>query len=39
MLDLPAEAARVLVAEEWAMPDRRSASGSPPTTERRRADG
>ena len=26
MLDLPTEKARLLVAEEWAMPDRRGAS-------------
>lgn len=38
ILDLPPEKARLLVAEEWAMPDRRSASGSPPNTERRRAE-
>lgn len=39
MLDLPAEKARLLVAEEWAMPDRRGENGPPPPkTERRRAD-
>ena len=38
ILDLPAEKARLLVAEEWAMPDRRSRS-VPSGAERRRADG
>jgi hypothetical protein len=38
MLDLPTEQARLLIAEEWAMPDRRGANGAPPKMERRRAD-
>jgi hypothetical protein len=38
ILDLPAEKAHLLVAEEWAMPDRRSRN-VPSGSERRRADG
>jgi hypothetical protein len=38
VLDLPAEEARLLVAEKWAMPERRSGETSPTSTHRRRAD-
>ena len=35
VLDLPGTEARVLVAEKWAIPERRTENGSPPATERR----
>ena len=38
MLDLPAEKARLLLAEQWAAPDRRNEIGAAPTAPRRRAD-
>lgn len=38
MLDLPAEKARLLLAETWATPDRRSEIRSSPPAPRRRAD-
>lgn len=36
VLDLTPAEARLLVAEEWAIPDRRRERGSPPAGERRR---
>ena len=46
LLDLQAEEARLLVAEQWAIPERRSKSGTPerrdtdePTPRRRDEDG
>jgi hypothetical protein len=36
VLDLTAAQARLLVAEDWATPERRSARGDPPADERRR---
>jgi hypothetical protein len=38
VLDLTAREAGLLVAERWAVPERRSGTGSPPSIERRRAD-
>ena len=38
LLDLTASQARLLVAEEWATPERRRERGSPPTAERRRTN-
>jgi len=38
VLDLTAAEARLLVAEHWATPERRRASGAPPAAERRRAN-
>ena len=35
VFDLPGTQARVLVAEKWAIPERRTENGSPPATERR----
>jgi hypothetical protein len=36
VLNLPDRDARMLVAEQWAIPERREQSGEPPGTERRR---
>jgi hypothetical protein len=38
LLELTARDARLLVAEQWAIPERRSGSGPAPPVERRRAD-
>jgi hypothetical protein len=37
VIDVPAHDARLLVAEEWAIPDRRHSHGPPPEPERRGA--
>jgi hypothetical protein len=38
VLDLPRREAELLVAERWAVPERRSGTGTPPPVERRRTD-
>jgi hypothetical protein len=38
VLDLTPREAGLLVAEQWAVPERRSGTGAPPSIERRRAD-
>jgi hypothetical protein len=38
VLDLPPRDAALLMAEQWALPDRRETSASKPTTERRRSN-
>lgn len=38
VIDLAPPEARLLLAEEWAMPERRHTEGSPPGEERRRSD-
>jgi hypothetical protein len=38
VLDLTAREARLLVAEEWATPERRREHGTPPSGERRRTN-
>ena len=38
VLDLPAAEGRLLVAEQWATPERRRARGAPPAAERRRTN-
>jgi len=38
VLDLSPPDARLLLAEQWAIPERRSGEGSPPGEERRRSD-
>jgi hypothetical protein len=38
VLELPPSQARLLVAEEWATPERRRERGVPPAGERRRAN-
>jgi hypothetical protein len=38
VIELSPPEAKMLLAEEWALPDRRSAEGSPPGAERRRSD-
>ena len=35
VFDLPPTEARLLLAEKWAIPDRRTGSGVPPSAERR----
>jgi hypothetical protein len=37
VLDLPWRDAQILLAEQWAIPDRRAGRGAPPPLERRRA--
>ena len=36
VLDLPTAEAKTLMAEDWAMPDRRREPGTPPSGERRK---
>jgi hypothetical protein len=36
VLDLPARDAELLIAEQWAIPDRRREGGVPPSVERRK---
>jgi hypothetical protein len=38
VIDLSPPEAQLLLAEEWAMPERRTREGSPPGVERRRPD-
>jgi hypothetical protein len=38
VLDLTASEARLLVAEQWATPERRRERGTPPAAERRRTN-
>ena len=39
VLDLPAVEAHTLMAEAWAMPDRRREPATPPSSERRKPPG